>query len=68
MFTLFECLFAHLQKSKKPQIRHWFWITWGGLVNQKESGFWIQSSKSAKYFLKITPTTIAIIWLSLLSK
>ena len=49
MFTISDRLVAHLQKSKKPQCHHdWFLINCGKLVNWKGPGFRTWSYISCK--------------------
>ena len=53
MYTIFDCLSAYLQKSKKPQThRNWFVINIIKQVDWKEPGCRNQSSKSGKVFPK----------------
>ena len=53
MINNFDCLSVHLQKSKKPQIHHnWFLINFDWLANEKGPTFETYSSKSCKIFLK----------------
>ena len=54
IFTIFDCLNAHLQKIKKTQTHH----NW----------FWINCSKLVKLGLDLGPMTISISWLSFMTK
>lgn len=64
MSTFFDCLTAYLQKGKKTQTYHnWFLINYSGLVKcEKDANLQLTLPNHKKFFLKKLPMTTSIGW------